>query len=129
LIVLAAALYTLGWIVYHVINNFLHLSTTGALDAKITIAIRMAYDAAPYSFIVGGIALMIAFQLLSLGTIALQNERYFNELFHFDTTLFRELKQDRQDVRGRGGCPRAATSSVRTLNRHGIGDGFGRLDP
>jgi glycosyltransferase involved in cell wall biosynthesis len=98
LIVLAAALYTLGWIVYHVINNFLHLST-GALDAKITIAIKMAYDAAPYSFIVGGIALMIAFQLLSLGTIALQNERYFNELFHFDTTLFRELKQDRQHVR------------------------------
>jgi hypothetical protein len=42
---------------------------------------------------------MIAFQLLSLGTIALQNERYFNELFHFDTTLFRELKQDRQHVR------------------------------
>jgi hypothetical protein len=98
LVVLAAALYTLGWIVYHVINNFVHLST-GALDAKITIAIRMAYDAAPYSFIVGGIALMIAFQLLSLGTIALQNERYFNELFHFDTTLFRELKRDRQHVR------------------------------
>lgn len=98
LVVLAAALYTLGWIVYHVINNFVHLST-GALDAKITIAIKMAYDAAPYSFIVGGIALMIAFQLLSLGTIALQNERYFNELFHFDTTLFRELKQDRQHVR------------------------------
>jgi hypothetical protein len=91
LLVLAAALYTLGWVVYRVINNFVHL-TTGTLDARITIAIRTAYDAAPYSFVVGGIALVIAFQLLSLGTIALLNERYFKELFHFDTTLYRELK-------------------------------------
>jgi hypothetical protein len=43
--------------------------------------------------VVGGIALMIAFQLISLGTLALQNERYFRELFHFSTTLYRQMKQ------------------------------------
>lgn len=91
LVVLAAAVYTLGWVVYRVVNNYLHMPS-GSLDAKITIAIRMAFEAAPYSFVVGGVALMIAFQLLSLGTIALQSERYFKELFHFETTLFRELK-------------------------------------
>ncbi len=52
----------------------------------------MSYEAAPYSFVVGGIALMIAFQLISLGTLALQSERYFKELFHFNTTLYRQLK-------------------------------------
>jgi dolichol-phosphate mannosyltransferase len=81
LVVLAGAVYTLAWVVYRVINNYLHL-TSASLDSRITIAIRMAFQAAPYSFVVGGIALMIAFQLLSLGTIALQNERYFTELFH-----------------------------------------------
>jgi glycosyltransferase involved in cell wall biosynthesis len=91
LVVLAAAVYTLGWVVYRVVNNYLHLAS-GSLDAKVTIAIRMAFEAAPYSFVVGGIALMIAFQLLSLGTIALQSERYFKELFHFETTLYREMR-------------------------------------
>jgi hypothetical protein len=103
LVVLAGAFYTLAWVVYRVINNYLHLSS-GSLDAKITVAIRMAFQAAPYSFVVGGIALMIAFQLLSLGTIALQSERYFKELFHFDTNLYRELKSQtgrEPDVRGK----------------------------
>ena len=36
---------------------------------------------------------MIAIQLLSFGTLALQSERYFKELFHFNTTLYRHLKQ------------------------------------
>jgi glycosyltransferase involved in cell wall biosynthesis len=91
LLVLAAAIYTLAWVSYHVAGYY--LQETGSFSAKITNAIRFAYDAAPYSFVVGGIALIIAFQLLSLGTLALQSERYFKELFHFNTTLYRHLIQ------------------------------------
>jgi glycosyltransferase involved in cell wall biosynthesis len=91
LAVLTAALYTLGWVVYRTVHSYLHL-TDGSVMGKITIAIQMAYRAAPYGFVVGGIALLIALQLISLGTIALQSERYFKELFHFNTTLYRELK-------------------------------------
>jgi glycosyltransferase involved in cell wall biosynthesis len=92
LLVLAAAIYTLAWVSYHVAGYYLQ-ETSGSFSAKITNAIRFAYDAAPYSFVVGGIALIIAIQLLSLGTLALQSERYFKELFHFNTTLYRHLKQ------------------------------------
>jgi glycosyltransferase involved in cell wall biosynthesis len=91
LVVLAAALYTLGWVSYRVSLLYVQ-QTSGGVSAKMTDAIRFAYEAAPYSFVVGGIALMIAFQLISLGTLALQSERYFKELFHFNTTLYRELK-------------------------------------
>jgi glycosyltransferase involved in cell wall biosynthesis len=90
LAVLMAALYTLGWVVYHTVHNY--LLTTGSMTGRITVAIHEAYRAAPYAFVVGGIALLIALQLLSLGVIALQSERYFKELFHFNTTLYRELK-------------------------------------
>ena len=62
----------------------------------------MSYEAAPYSFVVGGIALMIAFQLISLGTLALQSERYFKELFHFNTTLYRLLKHREGSERREG---------------------------
>lgn len=91
LIVLAAALYTLGWVGYRVATQYL-LQTSGSVDARITHAIQLSYEAAPYGFVVGGVALMIAFQLISLGTLALQSERYFKELFHFNTTLYRQLK-------------------------------------
>jgi glycosyltransferase involved in cell wall biosynthesis len=91
LVVLVAALYTLAWVCYHVATIYLQ-QTGGNPSAKITTAIRISYEAAPYSYVVGGIALMIAFQLISLGTLALQNERYFRELFHFSTTLYRQLK-------------------------------------
>jgi glycosyltransferase involved in cell wall biosynthesis len=98
LLVLLAALYTLGWVVYRIGDNFLEL-TSGSLSARITIAIQNSYEAAPYSFVVGGIALMIAFQLISLGIIAMQSERYFKELFHFNTTLYRHLRdQDRKST-------------------------------
>ncbi len=99
LVVLAAALYTLGWVSYRVLTYYLQ-QTSGGLDAKITNAINLAYAAAPYGFVVGGVALMIAFQLISLGTLAMQSERYFKELFHFDTTLYRQLKhRDHNDRR------------------------------
>jgi glycosyltransferase involved in cell wall biosynthesis len=99
LVVLAAALYTLGWVSYRVINHYLE-QAGGGFDARITIAIRLAYEAAPYSFVVGGVALMIAFQLISLGTLALQSERYFKELFHFNTTLYRQLNDRTSKRRG-----------------------------
>src|SRR5690606_24170657 len=93
LLVLAAALYTLGWVVYRAAVAFGQVS--GSFDARVTEAIRLAYEAAPYAFVVGGVALLVAIQLISLGTIALQSERYFKELFHFDTTLYRTLKRGR----------------------------------
>ena len=74
-----------------------------------------SYEAAPYSFVVGGIALMIAFQLISLGTIALQSERYFKELFHFNTTLYRQLKQREADVSALNGLDDPSRRANRLL--------------
>ena len=43
--------------------------------------------------ITGEIGLMIAIQLVSLGTLALQNEKYFEGLFHFGSTVFKISKE------------------------------------
>jgi glycosyltransferase involved in cell wall biosynthesis len=92
LLVLAAAVYTLGWVSYHVASYYVQ-EPSGSFSAKITNAIQFSYEAAPYSYVVGGIALIIAIQLISFGTLALQSERYFKELFHFSTTLYRQLRE------------------------------------
>ena len=91
-LVMTAALYTLAWVTWRVVDQYLQ-QPEGSVSAKITNAIQISYEAAPYGFVVGGVALMIAFQLISLGILALQSERYFKELFHFNTTLLRQLKQ------------------------------------
>jgi hypothetical protein len=51
--------------------------------------VAAAYADRPHAFIIGGIAFIVAFQFLSLGFIAVQNKRYFEELFHLGTAISR----------------------------------------
>jgi hypothetical protein len=44
---------------------------------------------------VGGISVIIAFQLISLGILSLQSKSYFEEIFHLGTTIYR-LNREQQ---------------------------------
>ncbi|MGH9284546.1 MAG: glycosyltransferase family 2 protein, partial [Acidimicrobiales bacterium] len=101
LAMLGAAAYTLGWVVWRVWDNFVH-RTGGSFDARVSEAVRLSFEAAPYAFVVAGTALILAFQLISLGTLSLQSERYFKELFHFNTTIYGQLVRRRPST-GREG--------------------------
>lgn len=50
-------------------------------------AVAITFQQRPYSFIVGGVALIISLQFLGIGFLSLQNKRYFDELFHINTTM------------------------------------------
>jgi hypothetical protein len=63
------------------------------LDDRFSIAIGQVYKARPHSFFIGGITLLAAIQVLSLGFISLQNKRYFEETFHLNTTILKGFKQ------------------------------------
>ncbi len=86
LLVSVAALYSLGWSFYHTVNELLNVPP-GA-EASLSAAIARAYDFSPHSFIVGGIALLVAIQLISLGIMSAQQKRYFEELFHLGTSVY-----------------------------------------
>jgi hypothetical protein len=83
------ALWTLGGVFLMVLEQF--PATTGSLDNRITDAFARAYDIRPHSFIVGGIAAVIAVQLVSLGVLAHQSKRYFEENYHLGIVLNRRL--------------------------------------
>lgn len=85
LLVAIAALYSLGWSVYHTIHELLNVPP-GA-EASFSAAVARAYDLSPHSFLVGGIALLVAIQLVSLGIMSAQQKRYFEELFHLGTSV------------------------------------------
>lgn len=87
LVLLLTSLYTLAWAGYRTIE---HLADPGT--RYLSEAISAAYADAPHTFLVGGISMLLAVQLLSLGILAAQSKTYFEESFHLGTTLLREAR-------------------------------------
>jgi glycosyltransferase involved in cell wall biosynthesis len=85
LIILAFAFYTLAWAAYHTFDAWFSPDVD-----TFSSAVGIAFDMSPHSFVVGGVALLVGIQLISLGIISMQNKRYFEELFHLATSVYRE---------------------------------------
>ena len=87
LLVLAVSIVTLGWSAYHTIVAWLSPEVPSFSDA-----VGVAWRVSPHSFVVGGISLLVSIQLISLGVLSAQNKRYFEEIFHLGTTVYREQR-------------------------------------
>jgi hypothetical protein len=94
LVLLILALYMIVWIF---INTFRVLSEVTVqseyFDDKFSYAIGLVFDKHPHAFLVGGITLLAAIQVLSLSFISLQNKRYFDELFHLGSSIIKDKKK------------------------------------
>ena len=99
LILLAVAAYSFGWCVWHVVQVWGEPSQFG--NSGLTGAIQNAYERAPHAFLVTGITFVLAIQLISLGVIAAQGKRYFEELFHLGTSICRRVRPTDADGRPR----------------------------
>jgi glycosyltransferase involved in cell wall biosynthesis len=89
LLLLILSLYPLLWTVLHTAKAYAATAAGQSLDFRLSEAVAAAFRLAPHAFIVGGIALLVAVQLLSLGLLALQKKRYFIELFTLGTLILR----------------------------------------
>ena len=99
LFLLLLALYPLIWALIHTITYFNQIpSASTSFDFRLSDAIASAFQQAPHAFIVGGIALMVGLQLISLGVLALQNKRYFEEIFHLNSNIYKYIKKEKNVV-------------------------------
>jgi nitrate reductase NapE component len=89
LVLLAVAVYSFGWCVWHVAQVYGEPSQLG--NSGLTGAIQNAYDRAPHTFLITGITLVLSMQLIGLGVLAAQGKRYFEELFHLGTSIYRRV--------------------------------------
>jgi glycosyltransferase involved in cell wall biosynthesis len=90
LLLLLLSLYPLGWALAHSIGHYADVARSAAnLDNKLSYAVAEAFRQSPHSFVVGGFSLLAAIQLLSLGFLALQNHRYFKDLYHLENQVYR----------------------------------------
>ena len=93
MILLTISLYIIVWIF---VNTFIVYSSLpqmpGLFDTRFSEAVSIVFNQRPYSFIVGGISLIISLQFLSLGFLSFQSKRYFDELFHINTNILRTVQ-------------------------------------
>lgn len=93
LILLTLSLYMIAWIFFHVYEIYPEVQVAGEFfDDRFSLAVAQVYNKRPHAFLIGGFLFVAAIQFLGLGFISLQKKRYFDELFHINTTLLKRNK-------------------------------------
>ena len=92
LILLAISVYSLGALAWTVVQDYRDASG-GNFDVRLTDAFADAWAQRPHSFIIGGLTFVVAVQLVSLGVLAAQAKRYFEDLFHIESRVLRQVAQ------------------------------------
>ncbi len=93
LAILAFAVWVNAWMFIHFVNEYRALPDGVWIFDRASSAVATAFGEFPHTFVVGGIALMLAIQMISLGLLALQARAYFEEMFHLGTTIHSHRKR------------------------------------
>jgi glycosyltransferase involved in cell wall biosynthesis len=92
LLLLLFSLYVNAWMLIHFFEAYQKFPQFTWFFTRASAAVTTAYQQAPHTFFIGLMSLTVAIQLISLGILALQSKRYFEEIFHLGTTIYRETR-------------------------------------
>lgn len=88
------SLYIITWIF---VNTYFQYPMTAELtqgfENRFSLAVSEVYRQRPYSFVVGGVSLIVSIQIMGMGFLSLQKKRYFDELFHLNSTILKNRKK------------------------------------
>ena len=94
LLLLLASLYMISWVIYHVYTVYPEIQVAGEyFDDRFSQAVAVVYQERPHAFLISGFAFVAAVQFLGLSFISLQKKRYFDELFHLNTSVLKATKK------------------------------------
>ena len=93
LILFAVSLYPIIWAFSHTLSYYSQIPNISGFGYRFSDAIAAAFKLSPHSFIIGGFCIILAIQMLSLGILSLQKKRYFEELFHLQTMIYKFLQE------------------------------------
>ncbi len=100
LLLLLVAFYVIGWIFINTLNVYPQIhSFNSYFDDRFSTAVSQIFRQRPQAFFIGGLTLVIALQFLSLGFLSLQSKRYFEELFHLNTNIYKlEIEKKEEET-------------------------------
>ena len=88
------SLYVNAWMLAHFFAAYQRFPEYAWFFDRASAAVATAYHQAPHTFFVGLMSLTLAIQFISLGILALQSKRYFEEIFHLGTTIYKTNRDD-----------------------------------
>jgi glycosyltransferase involved in cell wall biosynthesis len=88
------SVYVNAWVFVHFLEAYGKFPQLTWFFSRASAAVATAYHQAPHTFFVGLMSLTLAIQFISLGILALQSKRYFEEIFHLGTTIYRSSRDD-----------------------------------
>ncbi len=94
LLLLSFSAYVNAWVFIHFVEEFRQYAELAWFFSRASAAVAAAYQAAPHTFLVGIGSLMLGIQLISLGILALQSQRYFEEMFHLGTAVYGAVRNE-----------------------------------
>jgi hypothetical protein len=86
------SMYVNTWMVIHFFQSLSSLAPEVLAKEGPSAALAQAYASYPHTFIIGLLSLMLSFQLLGMGMLALQSKKYFEEVFYMGISLNRSSK-------------------------------------
>lgn len=87
------SIFANAWVLIHSFDQYQVLSQYDSFSVRASAAVAAAFNQAPHTFIIGGMTLMLAIQLISLGILALQGKNYFEEIFHLGSTIYKATQE------------------------------------
>lgn len=95
LALLTFSLFANAWVFIHFFEHYQGLTQYTQFGVRASAATAAAFNQSPHTFIIGGMTLMLAIQLISLGILALQSKSYFEEIFHLGSAIYRYSRDGR----------------------------------
>lgn len=92
LLLSALAVYCDVWMVLHFFDAYQTVDGESWLMTRSSLAVAQAYQAFPHTFIIGGLSSMLSIQLIGLGLLSMQGKRYFEEMFHMASAMYRHTR-------------------------------------
>lgn len=114
------ALYVLGYTVLNVISVYGSAPPHPVFEGELSAALAEVYRARPHSFFLGGFTAVLSLQLSSLGFIAYQSKRYFEELFHLSSGIRHEVKEAPPSSAAVECCEPVAASETSETRSHPV---------
>ncbi len=87
-ILLLLSMYQLVWLLFDTLSAWKEIQgQSNDIQYPFSYSLSLQFRKNPQSFLVGGVTFLAAIQFLGLGFLSLQNKRYFEELFHLETSI------------------------------------------
>lgn len=97
-VVLAAmSVYANSWMLIHIAEQYQKLKASG-VPFDFDDAVAAAFLHSPHVFIIGGLTLILAIQLIGMAVISLQTKFQFDELFFLSSSIYRGRPENGERV-------------------------------